>query len=97
MHFSIQDVANCSFLKSSALQETVDNRKLLAEMEALIAKQWDQFLEMRNKFYEANQMHTRGIYLLKQQIKSLEEEKKNLQKNCKLLKLVSFYTCLFYL
>ena len=68
------DVANWSFLKSSALYKTLDNRKLLAEEDALIAKRLDEYLDMRNKFYDANQKHTRETYLLKQQIKGLEGE-----------------------
>ena len=40
----VQDVSNRSFLKSQALQETVDNRKLLAEKDELIKKRWDQYL-----------------------------------------------------
>ena len=78
IYFSLSDVANHSFLKSNALYKTLDNRKLLAEKDALIAKRWDEYLDMRNKFYEANHQHTRESYLLKQQIKSLEEEKKKL-------------------
>jgi hypothetical protein len=41
----VQDVSNRSFLKSQALQETVDNRKLLAEKDELIKKRWDQYLK----------------------------------------------------
>ena len=77
--FCIQDIANRSFLKSSALQETVDNRKLLAEKDALAAKRWDQYLEMGNKYYDLSRERTRETYLLKQQIQSLEQEKKELQ------------------
>ena len=40
----VQDVSNRSFLKSQALQKTVDNRKLLAEKDELIKKRWDQYL-----------------------------------------------------
>ena len=75
----MQDVANHSFLKSHALYQTVDNRKLLAEKDALVAKCWDEFLDMRNKFNEENHKHNREAYLLKQQIMTLEEEKKKLQ------------------
>ena len=60
------DVANWSFLKSSALYKTLDNRKLLAEEDALIAKRLDEYLDMRNKFYEANRKHTRETYIFKQ-------------------------------
>ena len=41
----VQDVSNRSFLKSQALQKTVDNRKLLAEKDELIKKRWDQYLK----------------------------------------------------
>ena len=74
----MQDVANRSFLKSSALYMKLDNWKLLAEKDALIAKRLDEYLDMRNKFYDANRKHTRETYLLKQQIKGLEEEKAKL-------------------
>jgi len=66
----------------------LDNRKLLAEKDALTTKWLDEYLDMRNKLYEAclkkklyeaNHKHTRETYLLKQQIKSLEEEKAKLQ------------------
>ena len=66
-------------MNSSALQETVDNRKLLAEKDALAAKRWDQYLEMHNKYYDLSHECTRETYLLKQQIHSLEKEKKELQ------------------
>jgi len=58
---------------------TLDNRKLLAEKDALLAKHWDQYLDMRNTLYEANHKHNRETYLLRQQIKGLEEEKAKLQ------------------
>ena len=45
----------------------------------MIAKRLDEYLNMQNKFYDANRKHTRETYLLKQQIKSLEEEKAKLQ------------------
>ena len=57
----------------------MDNRKLLAEKDALLAKRWDQYLDMRNKLYEANHKHNQETYLLKQQIKGLEEENTKLQ------------------
>jgi len=63
-----QDVANHSFLKSIALQETADNKKLLIEKDALAAKQWDQYLEMCNKYNDLVRECTRETYLLKQQI-----------------------------
>ena len=71
----LQDVANRSFLKSNALYKTLDNQKLLAEKDAEIAKRIDQALAMRNELYASNRKHTQETYLLKQQIKSLEEEK----------------------
>ena len=54
---------------------TVDNRNLLAQKNAEIAECLDQALAMRNQLYDANRKHMREIYELKQQIKSLEEEK----------------------
>jgi predicted nuclease with TOPRIM domain len=73
------EVANRSFLKSRALYKIVYNRKTLAQQNALIAKRLDESLAARNKLYEANREHTRELYKMKQQIKSLEEEKAKLQ------------------
>ena len=75
----LQDVANRSFLKSNALYKTLDNQKLLAEKDAEIAKRINQALAMGNELYAANRKHTQETYLLKQQIKSLEEENTKLQ------------------
>ena len=61
------------------LYQTVDNRNTLAQKNAEIAKRLDEALTARNKFYEANREHTRELYKMKQQIKSLEEEKFKLQ------------------
>ena len=81
----IQDVANRSFLKSHALYKTVDNRKILEEHNALIAKWLDESLAARNKLYEANRKHHLEVCDMKRQIKSLEEEKSKLQEeNAKL-------------
>jgi len=66
-------------LKSQALYKTVDNRKTLAQQNALIAKRLDESLAARNKLYEANRKHHRELCEMKQQIKSLEEEKAKLQ------------------
>jgi len=66
-------------LKSQALYKTVDNWKTLAQQNAMIAKRLDESLAVRNKLYEANREHTRELYKMKQQIKSLEEEKAKLQ------------------
>ena len=66
-------------LKSNALYKTLDNQKLLAEKDAQIAKRIDEGLAMRNELYAANRKHTQDTYFLKQQIKSLEEEKTKLQ------------------
>jgi len=74
-----QDIANRSFLKSHALYKTVDNRKVLEEQRAMIAKCLDESLVARNKLYEANQQHRLEIYNMKLQIKNLEEEKSRLQ------------------
>ena len=75
----LQDVANRSFLKSNALYKTLDNWKLLAEKDSQIAKRIDEALAMRNELYASNRKHTQETYLLKQQIKSLEEENTKLQ------------------
>ena len=69
-----QDVANRSFLKSHALYKTVDNRKILEEQKAMIAKQLDESLAARNKLYEANRQHHLEICDMKRQIKAFEEE-----------------------
>ena len=61
------------------LYQTVDNWNTLAQKNAEIAKCLDEALAARNKFYEANREHTRELYRMKQQIKSLEEEKSKLQ------------------
>ena len=75
----IQDVTNRSFLKSHALYKTVDNRKTLEQQNALIAKRLDESLAAWNKLYEANREHHLEVCDMKQQIKSLEEEKSKLQ------------------
>ena len=51
----------------------------MAQKNAEIAKRLDEALAVRNKLYEANRQHTREVYQMKQQIKSLEEEKTQLQ------------------
>ena len=61
----LQDVANRSFLKLHALYKTLDNRKLLSQKDAEIAKRIDQALAMRNQLYETNRKHTRETYELK--------------------------------
>jgi predicted nuclease with TOPRIM domain len=61
------------------LYQTVDNQNTLTQKNAEIAKRLDESLAARNKLYEANREHTREIYKMKQQIKSLEEEKTKLQ------------------
>ena len=75
----LQDVANRSFLKSHALYKTVDNRKILEDQRAIIAKRLDESLAARNKLYVANQQHHLEICNMKLQIKNLEEEKSRLQ------------------
>jgi predicted nuclease with TOPRIM domain len=62
-------------LKSHALYQTVDNWITLAQTNVEIAKHLDEALAARNKLYEANREHMRELYKMKQQIKSLEEEK----------------------
>jgi len=46
----------------------------LAQKNAEIAKHLGEALVARNKLYEANCEHTRELYKMKQQIKSLEEK-----------------------
>ena len=75
----LQDVANRSFLKSHALYKTVDNRKILEQQNALIAKCLDKSLAAWNKLYEANRKHHLELCDMRQQIKSLQEEKAKLQ------------------
>ena len=82
-----QDVANRSFLKSHALYKTVDNRKILEEQNAMIAKRLDEALAARNKLYEASQQHHLEICDMKHQIKNLKEERSKLQEeNSRFLK-----------
>jgi len=71
----IQDIANQSFLKSHALYKTIDSRKTLEQLNALIAKWLDESLAARNKLYEANRKHHLEVCDMKRQIKSLEEER----------------------
>ena len=75
----IQDIANRSFLKSHALYKTVDNRKILEQQNALIAKWLDESFSARNKLYEANQKHHLELCDMKRQIKGLEEERSKVQ------------------
>ena len=74
-----QDVANRSFLKSHVLFKIVDNRKILEEQKAMIAKRLDEALAARNKLYEASQQHHLEICDMKRQIKAFEEERSKLQ------------------
>ena len=75
----LQDVANRSFFKSHALYKTVDNRKILEEQKAMIAKRLDEALAARNKLYGANRQHHLEVCDMKCQIKNLEEERSKLQ------------------
>ena len=72
-------MANRSFVKSHALYRTVDNRKILEEQKAIIAKRLDEALAARNKLYEASQQHHLEVCGMKRQIKDLEEERSKLQ------------------
>lgn len=74
-----KDVANRSFLKSHALYKTVDNRKILEEQKATIARRLDEALAARNKLYEASQQYYLEVCSMKCQIKNLEEERSKLQ------------------
>jgi len=81
------------------LYHTIDNRKTLAKQNAEIAKCLDESLAAQNKLYEANRDNTRELYKMKQQIKSLEEEKAKLQEQlqtaqaCKYLNLLLTVLC----
>ena len=66
-------------MKSHALYKTVDNRKIFEQQNALFAKRLDESLATRNKLYEANRKQHLKLCEMKQQIKSLEEEKAKLQ------------------
>ena len=81
-----QDVANRSFLKSHTLYKTVDNRKILEEQKAMIAKRLDEAFAVRNKFYEASQQHHLVVCDMKRQIKNLKEERSKIQENSRLQK-----------
>jgi len=61
------------------LYKTVDNRKILEQQNALIAKRLDESLAAWNKLYEANRKHHLELCDMRQQIKSLQEEKAKLQ------------------
>ena len=52
----------------------MDNKKVLEDQRAMIAKCLDESLAARNKLYKANQQHHLEIYNMKLQIKNLEEE-----------------------
>ena len=74
-----QDIANRSFLKSQALQETADNSELLAQKDALVKRCFDEYLDMRNKYNDLVHERTREQYLLRKEIESLKKNKKELQ------------------
>ena len=57
----------------------MDNRETLEQQNALIAKRLDESLDARNKHYEANRKHHLVLCDMRQQIKSLQEEKAKLQ------------------
>ena len=71
----------------------------MAQKDAEIAKRLDEALAVRNKLYEANHEHTRELFKMKQHIKSLEEEKTQLQEQlqtaqaCKYLNLLLAVFC----
>ena len=71
----------------------MDNRNLLAQKNAEIAKCLDQALAMWNQLYDANRKHMREIYELKQQIKSLEEEKTKLQEQLQSAQACEYSNC----
>ena len=78
------------------MYQTVDNRKTLAQQNAQIAKHLDESLAARNKLYEANREHTRELYKMKQQIKSLQEEKTKLQEQLQIAQ-ASEYLNIFFI
>ena len=86
-------MANRSFLKSHALYKTMHNWNILAQKNAEIAKRLDQALTARNELYEANRKHIREIYEMKQQIKSLEEEKAKLQEQLQSAQACKYLNC----
>ena len=55
----------------------------MEQQNALIAKRLDESLAARNKLYEANRKHHLELWEMKQQIKSVEEEKAKLQEQLK--------------
>ena len=78
------------------MYQTVDNRKTLAQQNAQIAKHLDESLAARNKLYEANREHTRELYKMKQQIKSLEEEKTKLQEQLRIAQACEYLNILLF-
>ena len=72
-------VGSCQsvFLEVTCFVKTVDNRKILEQQNALIAKRLDESLAAWNKLYEANRKHHLELCDMKQQI--LQEEKAKLQ------------------
>ena len=89
-----QEVANQSFLKSHALYKTVDNRKILEEQKAMIAKWLDEALAARNKLYEASQQQHLEVCDMKRQIKSLEEKIKASRGKFQALEAIAVYPSL---
>ena len=61
-----------------------------------IAKRLDEALAARNKLYEANCEHTRELYKMKQQIKSLEEEKTKLQEQLRIAQACEYLNILLF-
>ena len=73
------------------LYMTVDNRKTLEQQNALIAKRLDESLAARNKLYEANRKHHLELCDIKQQIKSLAEEKAKLQEQLQIAQACEYF------
>jgi len=73
----------------------VDNHNTISQRNAEIAKCLDEALAARNKLYEANSEHTRELYKMKQQIKSLEEEKTKLQEQLQIAQACEYLNILF--
>ena len=69
----------------------MDNRKTLEQQNALIAKRLDESLAAQNKLYEANQKHHLELCDMKRQIKSLEEEKAELQEQLQIAQACEYF------
>ena len=69
----------------------MDNRKTLEQKNALIAKRLNESLAAWNKLYEVNRKHHQELCDMKRQIKSLEEEKANLQEQLQIVQACEYF------